>query len=320
MFTDIEGFTGLSERLAPAEVARHPERLSRHRGAGDPAPRRRRQQLHRRRPVRQLQPAAAARESRRRRHRRPRSTSSRPWPARPSRRRATLRTRIGINTGTVIGVTIGTENRLNYTLLGDAVNIASRVEQLNKQFGTGILATESTVRAAGAGCELRAAGRDRRARPSRTTSSSIASGRRHERAATPAEIAAIRRRYLLMATSIFVLDLAITLIFIGRRRRLGQSAGAPVGIGVVLLLGVNWLLAALAVRADPALPRRQRVLRGASQRRLTQLPLLTARGVGILAFAGRRRSGCRRHFWIDPAIVRLPQADDRRLRHDSASS
>jgi class 3 adenylate cyclase len=39
-----------------------------------------------------------------------------------------LRTRIGINTGTVIGVTIGTDNRLNYTLLGDAVNIASRVE------------------------------------------------------------------------------------------------------------------------------------------------------------------------------------------------
>lgn len=65
-----------------------------------------------------------------------------------------LRTRIGLNTGPVIGVTIGTENRLNYTLLGDAVNVASRVEQLNKQFGTAILATESTVRAAdaGAGC------------------------------------------------------------------------------------------------------------------------------------------------------------------------
>ena len=60
-----------------------------------------------------------------------------------------LRTRIGVNTGPVIGVTIGTENRLSYTLLGDAVNVAARVEQLNKQFGTTILATESTVRAAG---------------------------------------------------------------------------------------------------------------------------------------------------------------------------
>jgi len=62
-----------------------------------------------------------------------------------------LRVRIGVNTGPVVGVTIGAENRLNYTLLGDAVNIASRVEQLNKQFDSGILATESTVRAAGEG-------------------------------------------------------------------------------------------------------------------------------------------------------------------------
>lgn len=38
---------------------------------------------------------------------------------------------------------------MNYTLLGDAVNVASRVEQLNKQFGTRILATERTVLLAG---------------------------------------------------------------------------------------------------------------------------------------------------------------------------
>ena len=62
-----------------------------------------------------------------------------------------VRVRIGLNTGPVIGVTIGAENRLHYTLLGDAVNVASRVEQLNKQFGSLILATESTVRAAGDG-------------------------------------------------------------------------------------------------------------------------------------------------------------------------
>jgi len=62
-----------------------------------------------------------------------------------------IRVRIGINTGPVIGVTIGTADWLSYTLLGDAVNVASRVEQLNKQFDTHILATESTVRAAGDG-------------------------------------------------------------------------------------------------------------------------------------------------------------------------
>ncbi len=62
-----------------------------------------------------------------------------------------LRVRIGINTGPVVAVTIGTEKTMSYTLLGDAVNIASRVEQLNKRFGSGILATESTVQAAGPG-------------------------------------------------------------------------------------------------------------------------------------------------------------------------
>ncbi len=62
-----------------------------------------------------------------------------------------VRTRIGINTGPVIGLSIGTDKRLDYTLLGDAVNVASRVEQLNKRFGSLILATESTMRAAGDG-------------------------------------------------------------------------------------------------------------------------------------------------------------------------
>jgi class 3 adenylate cyclase len=64
---------------------------------------------------------------------------------------ARIRVRIGINTGPVIGVSIGTDRRLNHTLLGDAVNVAARVEQLNKQFGSQILATESTMRAAGDG-------------------------------------------------------------------------------------------------------------------------------------------------------------------------
>src|SRR6202000_2452113 len=62
-----------------------------------------------------------------------------------------IRTRIGLNTGPVVGVTIGTSDWLSYTVLGDAMNIASRVEQLNKQFHSLILATESTVKAAGDG-------------------------------------------------------------------------------------------------------------------------------------------------------------------------
>lgn len=149
MFTDIEGFTGLSERTTPSQVAailnaylhtvvpviqRHggvvnsfigdglfasfnlPRPLENHAAAGLGA-------------ALEIQQALAAAEF-----------------AGGIR----LATRIGINTGPVIGVTIGTDNRLNYTLLGDAVNVASRVEQLNKQFGTNILAAESTVQAAGA--------------------------------------------------------------------------------------------------------------------------------------------------------------------------
>ncbi|MBL8673653.1 MAG: HAMP domain-containing protein [Rhodospirillales bacterium] len=53
-------------------------------------------------------------------------------------------TRIGVNTGEVIGGTVGAGDRLGYTLLGDAVNTAARLEQLNKEHGTRILVAGST--------------------------------------------------------------------------------------------------------------------------------------------------------------------------------
>lgn len=56
-----------------------------------------------------------------------------------------LRVGIGINTGVVIAGTIGGAGKLEFTLIGDAVNVAARVEQLTKTTGDAILLTQQTV-------------------------------------------------------------------------------------------------------------------------------------------------------------------------------
>jgi adenylate cyclase len=151
LFTDIVGFTGLSERLGDAIVPVLSDYLELASAAistrngtidkfigdavmafwGAPTPNDRHA----------VDACAAALEFRRRLGQRR---------AEPGGERGVpLRMRVGINTGRMLVGNIGSNERLSYTVIGDAVNVASRLEAVNKRYGTEILIGEDTRTAAG---------------------------------------------------------------------------------------------------------------------------------------------------------------------------
>jgi len=150
MFIDIEGFTTLSENLAPEVVVRTlnefyaaaAEPIERNNGVinqfqGDSiiatfnAPRPN--------PTHAASAIAAAVEI------------VELCATRPFGDGARLSLRVGINTGPMVSGLVGTADHLVYTVIGDEVNLASRLEALNKEYGTRIIVSESTLKAAGSG-------------------------------------------------------------------------------------------------------------------------------------------------------------------------
>lgn len=147
LFSDLEGFTTLSELLTPAELSTHLggyfkemlDELLAERGTldkliGDAI------MVYFGCPIADERHAVQACRGALAMQRRMIDLNAR-WGAQNLPR---LRTRIGINTGRAVAGNMGTDTIFNYTILGDCVNLASRLEGVNKEYGTLTIVGEDT--------------------------------------------------------------------------------------------------------------------------------------------------------------------------------
>jgi adenylate cyclase len=70
-----------------------------------------------------------------------------------------LHMRIGMNSGPAVVGNMGSRNRFDYTMLGDAVNLAARLEGVNKQFRTYTMVSAATVELSAGAFPVRELGR-----------------------------------------------------------------------------------------------------------------------------------------------------------------
>jgi adenylate cyclase len=158
MFTDVKDFTSLSESLTPDELARllglylqamteavHEADGVIDKYVGDAVM----AVWNAVRPCadhaeKACRAALACRQATRRLYESP------AWGGRPA-----LLTRFGLHVGKVMVGHFGAPERMSFTVLGDGVNLASRLEGLNKQYGTTILVSEAVRVAAGSGFAFR---------------------------------------------------------------------------------------------------------------------------------------------------------------------
>ena len=154
LFSDLEGFTTLSEHLSPPQLTAHlggyfkemldvllAERGTLDKLIGDAI------MVYFGAPIRDRSHAEQACRAALAMQARMNQLNAR-WAAQGL---PALRTRIGVNSGRAVAGNMGTDTIFNYTILGDCVNLASRLEGVNKEYDTLILVGEdSWARVAGA--------------------------------------------------------------------------------------------------------------------------------------------------------------------------